>query len=528
MAPSLSLHRMSLTTRLTVLGGAGMLVATTLVGVGMYTSAQIEAESDRLAAYSQAAMLVRELDTRASELKVDGLKAVARENPADEKAELADDAGKVTERLDALEALPLSAADHEQLGALRDAFAGYVDGIDAFVDRAVADQAAARVSWEDIQKANDATDSAVGDATELVDARLVEITAAQEAVADRTQVVSLLALLLGLALVVGLLVSTVRGTLARVRRMDEALAAVGQGDFTRTAGEAGYTGRDEIALMAVSFDTMLATLRGVFSGIVAAGQGVTQSASGLASTAGEVSRAADEASSQARLVAESAGDVSRNVATVAAGAEQMGSSIGEIARNAQEAAHVATGATTTVAQTTEVMESLSESSRQIGDVIRLITSIAEQTNLLALNATIEAARAGEAGKGFAVVADEVKQLAQETARATEDISRRVEAIQADAERAGTSIDQIATVMTRITEFQTTIASAVEEQTATTHDMNRGVSDAATGSSTIAENTSSIAQVAHTTAQAAEGTAAQVSQLRDLAGELDRLVAGFRF
>ena len=74
---------------------------------------------------------------------------------------------------------------------------------------------------------------------------------------------------------------------------------------------------------------------------------------------------------------------------------------------------------------------LGDSSAEIGNVVKVITSIAEQTNLLALNATIEAARAGEAGKGFAVVASEVKDLAQETARATEDISRRVEAIQAD-------------------------------------------------------------------------------------------------
>ena len=117
-------------------------------------------------------------------------------------------------------------------------------------------------------------------------------------------------------------------------------------------------------------------------------------------------------------------------------------------------------------------------------MIKLINGIAEQTNLLALNATIEAARAGEAGKGFAVVASEVKELAQETARATEDISRRVEAIQADTAGAVEAIGQISAVIGEINDFQATIAAAVEEQTATSNEMNRNVAEAAGGTRDI--------------------------------------------
>ena len=120
----------------------------------------------------------------------------------------------------------------------------------------------------------------------------------------------------------------------------------------------------------------------------------------------------------------------------------MESAIREIAHNATEAARVAGQAVSVAENTTRTVGKLGDSSQEIATVIKLINGIAEQTNLLALNATIEAARAGEAGKGFAVVASEVKELAQETARATEDISQRVEAIQADTAGAVEAISRI--------------------------------------------------------------------------------------
>ena len=88
------------------------------------------------------------------------------------------------------------------------------------------------------------------------------------------------------------------------------------------------------------------------------------------------------------------------------------------------------------------MADLDRSAAEIGEVVKLITSIARQTNLLALNATIEAARAGAAGRGFTVVATEVKQLAQETARATDDIARRVQAIQSGTSAALAAIEEV--------------------------------------------------------------------------------------
>jgi methyl-accepting chemotaxis protein len=336
-------------------------------------------------------------------------------------------------------------------------------------------------------------------------------------------------LLLGVSIGGGLLIAAGlalfgRQIVRRIGLLDVALGQVVSGDLRVTVDSKG---NDEVAHMAAGVNALAERLRTVFASIDATSGRLRGSAVSLEEVAERVGRSASETSEQAEVVARTADEVSQNVQAVAAGGEQMGSSIGEIARNANEAARVATGAVQSVEATTGTMNKLGDSSREIGDVIRLITSIAEQTNLLALNATIEAARAGDAGKGFAVVADEVKQLAQETARATEDISKRVETIQEDADEATRAITEIAGVITRINEFQTTIASAVEEQTATTQAINAGVSDAATGSEQIARSISGVAEAAGATATSMGRAHDSASELSGMSEELAALVNGFR-
>jgi methyl-accepting chemotaxis protein len=207
--------------------------------------------------------------------------------------------------------------------------------------------------------------------------------------------------------------------LARVRRSAERLA---EGDLTRATG---IDQGDDVGRTAAALDDALASLRQVVSSVASSADAVAASSEELSASSAQISATAEETSTQSGVVSGAAEEVSRNVQTVAAGADEMGASIREIAQNANEAVRVAAAAVSEAEATTATVTKLGESSREIGDVVKVITSIAEQTNLLALNATIEAARAGEAGKGFAVVANEVKELAQETAKATEDIAQRV-------------------------------------------------------------------------------------------------------
>jgi methyl-accepting chemotaxis protein len=237
--------------------------------------------------------------------------------------------------------------------------------------------------------------------------------------------------------------------------------------------------------------------------------------------------AAEETSAQAGTVASAAEQVSVNVQSVATGIDQMNASIKEIAKSAAEAATVANSAVKTAETTNETIAKLGVSSREIGNIVKVITSIAQQTNLLALNATIEAARSGEAGKGFAVVANEVKELAKQTATATEDISKKVEAIQADTKSSVSAIAQITTIINQISDFQTTIASAVEEQTATTNEIARNVNQVALGSSEIARNITSVADAATSTTTSASNTQTAAIQLSKTASELQELVGQFK-
>ena len=340
---------------------------------------------------------------------------------------------------------------------------------------------------------------------------------------SRTETIVLL--VLGSLAAVGLsmfVARSIRRSLDRVRGVCEGLAA---GDLT---GTTGLETDDEPGRMGRALDAAMSRLRQTVSTIDGSATSLASATEELSGTADQIAASAEEAATQAQAVSTAAEEISRSVDTVSAGSEEMGASIREISQNASEAAQVAGEAVGLAATTSSTMNKLGESSMEIGNVIKTITAIAEQTNLLALNATIEAARAGEAGKGFAVVASEVKDLAQETARATEDISRRVQAIQSDTSGAVSAIEEISRVIARISDFQTTIASAVEEQTATTAEMARSVSEAAAGSGDIALNITGVAEAARLTTEGVTQTQQATAELARMSAELTRLVSTFRY
>ena len=358
---------------------------------------------------------------------------------------------------------------------------------------------------------------------------------AESAQARSLQLISTL-----LALLVGIIAALVI-TRQITRPIQETLAVVeriASGDLSHNIQ---VTRRDELGVLQQGIQRMGTTLRELISGIR---DGVTQ----IANAAEELSAVTEQTS---------AGVNSQKIETdqVATAMHEMTATVQEVARNAEQASLAAADAdgqaragdkvvaeaiaqierlAAEVARSTDAMTHLQQESNKIGSVMDVIKAVAEQTNLLALNAAIEAARAGEAGRGFAVVADEVRGLAQRTQKSTEEIEGLVAALQngtqqvsavmnnsraltdssvALTRKAGVSLENITRTVSNIQSMNQQIAAAAEQQSAVAEEISRSIIN--------------VRDVSEQTAAASDETAKSSIELARLGGQLQQMVSHFR-
>jgi methyl-accepting chemotaxis protein len=299
--------------------------------------------------------------------------------------------------------------------------------------------------------------------------------------------------------------------------------------------------KDEMGQLATRFNALLGRMHEALTTANGNAGGVLSTAAALAT-----------ASSQ---VAESSAKQASATSATAAAVEQMTVSINTVSGNAEEAQSLATKAgensvqggkiiqeavsemgeiASTVSSASQVIHALGEESREISNVVQVIREVADQTNLLALNAAIEAARAGEQGRGFAVVADEVRKLAERTAQSTGDISTMIDKIQASASEA---VQEMGRVVQRV-ESGKVLAENAGERMASIQEDSRRVSDAVTeisdnlkeqsnASHDIAKHVESIAQMTDENNVAAEEVSSNAQRLDHLAKETSAAIAVFR-
>ena len=253
---------------------------------------------------------------------------------------------------------------------------------------------------------------------------------------------------------------------------------------------------------------------------------VSHASGELEAAAGQLSHTAVETQQLSGMVASASDEASANVDAVAAAAEEMSASVTEISRQVHDSSRIAGDAVKQAEHTDARITELLKAAGRIGDVVKLITAIAEQTNLLALNATIEAARAGEAGRGFAVVASEVKALAEQTAKATDEIGAQITGMQSATQDSVAAIKEIGATITRISEIAGIIAATVEEQGAATSEIARNVGEAAKGTAEVAGKIAQVNRGASATGSASAQVLSSAQSLSQQSRSLRSEVESF--
>ncbi len=337
-----------------------------------------------------------------------------------------------------------------------------------------------------------------------------------------------------------------------VGKIVKVVEAMEKGDLTQRA-EVHQT--DELGQLASALNRTCERLRDLMKELSQNANVLAASSEELISTSNQMASGAEEVNAQSTAVAGAGEQLSTNVqamammaeqistcaGSVAAGVDEMKASINEVSQSCAKESAIAQRANTQAKETREIMARLGDSAREINKIVDIISNIADQTNLLALNATIEAASAGEAGRGFSVVANEVKELARQSAQATEQISRQIDQVKVNTDRSVKAIDEIARVIEEISQIAGSIAAAVEQQTATTKeiassmaevsdsskDVAANIQQMAGGATEVSRNIHGINTVAQLTAAGASETNASAQELAKIAAHLKKIVDRFK-
>ncbi|TAN40614.1 MAG: methyl-accepting chemotaxis protein [Nitrospirae bacterium] len=350
--------------------------------------------------------------------------------------------------------------------------------------------------------------------------------------------VSIAAIVLGLALTFSFAWWIIGSITKPLHVGVNAMERIAQKDMTVSIES---TSTDEVGQLMSSIKSMIGNLKQMIATIKTSADSVASASEQLSASSEQMSRGVAEQSGRSSQIATASEEMSQTVIDIAKNASEISGSANDTLGSAHDGEVVVNKTISevqdiakTVSDLSAVMVSLGDRSKQIGEIVGVIKDIADQTNLLALNAAIEAARAGEQGRGFAVVADEVRKLAERTAKATSEISDMIGAIQTEVEQALGSMEQASDkVMAGVDEASkagaalNTIVGSIEGLKTMIHQIASATEEMSTVSETISKDIETIADVSKETSSSSEQIAQSASDLARLSSDLQRIVAGFK-
>ena len=393
-----------------------------------------------------------------------------------------------------------------------------------------------------LKKLNPAYTAANADANVLLELILKSAKSEHQSSTDAygtARIISISTIVLGLLFGLGFAVWIIRSITGPVNQLKSVMTQIQESnDLTQRVS---VSGNDEVGQMAAAFNRLIENFQKIINQVLGNVSDVSSAAAQLTASANQVAAGSNQqseaASSMAAAVEEMTVSIDQ-VADHAREAQSISSQAGEISTQGGEVIHNASDEMRKIAESVNessgIVRALGEESDQISAIVNVIKDIADQTNLLALNAAIEAARAGEQGRGFAVVADEVRKLSERTAKSTQEIAVMIGKIQSGTHKAVSSMEIGASrvsdgvaLANKAGESINQIKSGAQQVVQAVNDISMAIREQSIASNEIAKNVETIAQMSEENSTATQQTASTAKHLEALAIELKEAVGRFR-